>query len=122
MDSMTFGTGPLQTTNGATVSVSDHMLAALERMRPALIAVAMCRGKLTYAQLTKAAGDPYLARGLGPALDALSEDCRRRGEPCLDALVVRNDTGEVGEAFVGDPDSVRDDLYSLWAAPLAPPS
>jgi len=100
--------------DGKVITVTPHMHDALTRMRAALIATAQAGAATTYGKLVIATGGPYLAQGLGPALDVLSVDCERRGEPSLAALVVRGDTGEVGDAFVGDADGERELCWTHW--------
>lgn len=116
MEKIQFGTGalPLSFREGRTVAVNDHMLVALERMRAALIVVAMSEATISYRDLGKATGDPYAPQGWGKALDALSEDCIRRGEPSLSSLVVRRDHGEVGDGFVGEAARERQRCYRHW--------
>jgi hypothetical protein len=69
---------------------------------------------LTYGTLIEALALPHL-EWPGPAPDLLSEDCFRRGEPSLAAVVVTHTTGEVGSAFVGNAQEERDLLFGFWA-------
>ena len=116
MDKLTIEPGPLTVgfRGNAVVQVTDHMVAALERMRAALIVVAQAGGTITYGQLAAATGGAYPPVGFGKALDILSIDCKNRREPSLAALVVRGDDGEVGDAFVGDAAATRQDCYRWW--------
>jgi hypothetical protein len=96
------------------VKVDDRMYEAVTRLRSATIVAAQRRSTLTYGEAEVVLDRLYIARGLGPALDLLSYDCERRGEPSLAALVVRSDSGEVGDGFVGDADAGREDCYRHW--------
>ena len=100
---------------GKVIRVTPHMHEALIRMRAALIATAQARTTTTYDRLMEATGEPYLARGAGPALDVLSVDCLRREEPSLAALVIRGDTGEVGDEYRGDAGRERIKCWSHWS-------
>ena len=71
---------------------------------------------MTYGQASTACEGAYIPQGLGPLLDVLSVDCDRRGEPSLAALVVRKDSFEVGDSFVGDAAASRADCYKHWQA------
>lgn len=118
MDELTFGIGPLNLDfRPEPVNVTEHMLVALERMRAALVVVAMHATTITYGELARATGGAYFHRNFGRALDALSQDCINRGEPSLAALVVTAGTGEVGGAFAGDAAGERVELYAYWATP-----
>lgn len=97
------------------VAVTPHMVAALERMRAALISVAQLGGTTTYRALALAVGGAYSPRSLGRPLDVLTIDCRNRGEPSLAALVVRaGRAAEVGRGYVGDPEDERARCYERW--------
>lgn len=120
MDQMTLPTGPLDVDGaGTTVTVTPHMLAALERIRASLITVAQLGATTTYKALAVATGGAYSVRGFGPALDALAVDCRNRGEPLLGSLVVRS--GRRAEkapgAVGGDPAVERARCYERWTSP-----
>lgn len=98
------------------VHVTEHMVAALERIRPALVTVAQLETTTTYGALMEATGHPYLPQGLGPVLDVLSLDCKERGEPSLPALVV-GAGGEVGDGFRPGPHEAtgaRTECYQHW--------
>ncbi len=84
------------------VTVNANMYEAAVRLRPALIVTAMRRSTLTYGEAEMLIEGRYIAAGLGSLLDLISVDCDSRGEPSLAALVVRSDTGEVGDSFIGD--------------------
>lgn len=116
MDELTVGTGPLTVDDrGRTVTVTPHMLTALERMRAALITVAQLGATTTYKALTVSTGNAYPPRGFGPALDVLAVDCRNRGEPVLPALVVRAGRREKAPGAVpGDPAADRAACYERW--------
>lgn len=91
------------------------MLDAVMRMRAALIIAAQRRSTVTYQELSTAIDGLFVRQALGRPLDLLSEDCVRRGEPSLAALVVKNSTGRVGSAFVGDDGSQRELCFRRWS-------
>lgn len=99
---------------GRRMTVTSKAFDALPKMRDHLIEVARRRDTITYGQLVGDLALPYLPRGLGRPLDLLSEDCFRRKEPSLAALVVSDSTGEVGSDFGGDPLAERAAIYSYW--------
>lgn len=89
------------------------------RLRPALIVAAKRRSTLAYSEVATAIDNQHFAQGLkqtGRLLDLLSADCHARGEPSLAALVVRANTGEVGDSFVGDAGVGRKECYKYWSA------
>ncbi|WP_433017599.1 hypothetical protein [Kribbella sp. CA-294648] len=100
--------------HGIEVRVTDHMYRALRLLRPVLIDVARGSGTMTYGEASTACDDAYLPRGMGRLLDVLSVDCERRGEPSLAALVVSKAHGEVGDSFVGDAETARNECYTYW--------
>lgn len=100
---------------GRRMTVTPKAFECLPRVRDHLIEVARAGDVITYGQVVADLHLPYLPRGLGRLLDLLSEDCHRRNEPSLAALVVSDSTGEVGSDFSGDPDAERRDLYAHWA-------
>ncbi len=100
---------------GRRMTVTQKAFDSLPRVRDHLIDVARAGQTVTYGQLVADLGLPYLPRGLGRLLDLLSEDCLRRNEPSLAALVVSDSTGEVGSDFAGDAQSERGDLYAHWS-------
>jgi hypothetical protein len=57
-------------------------------------------------------------RGSGRALDLLSWDCERRGEPSLACLFVRQSDGEVGSGFGGtleEAEACCTECFNRWA-------
>lgn len=100
--------------NNKEIRVTQNMYDALTKLRPVLVDAARRGATVTYKDAAIATGNAYLPQGLGPALDVLSEDCFRRDEPSLAALVVRSDVGEVGEAFVGDAEDEREACWRRW--------
>ena len=93
------------------------MYEAVTRLRSAGIVAAQRRTTLTYAEAAMAIDELYPARALGRALDLLSHDCIQRREPSLAALVVRSDSGEVGEgwaASTANPAKERERCYERW--------
>ncbi|UQB70808.1 hypothetical protein KI427_14110 [Rhodococcus ruber] len=99
------------TPKGRTLTVTDLDVVTLTELRPLLIGIALSGGTIHHSALIKALELPHATNGLGRVLDLLSEDCRRRREPSLAALVVSQSTGEVGSAFWGNPSSERTDVY-----------
>jgi hypothetical protein len=96
------------------VKVTSTMYEAVYRLRAATIIAARRRSTITYGEAELAIDGLYVAQGLGPALDLLSYDCEARGEPSLAALVVRKDSGKVGDGFVGDAELGREECYEHW--------
>lgn len=116
MDELTVGPGPLTLAfRPEPVMVTPHMLAALERMRAALLVVAMRGDTITYGELAVATGGAYFVRNFGRALDVLTQDCLHRDEPSLAALVVTKGSGEVGSAFTGDAAAERAAVHRYWS-------
>jgi hypothetical protein len=100
------------------VTVNERMYEAVARLRSATIVAALRRSTLTYMEAERAIDLLYPARGLGAALDLLSYDCIKRGEPSLAALVVRKDSGEVGHGFIGGAAAAaaeREKCYGSWS-------
>ncbi len=100
---------------GRPVRVTPLMGQVLPRLREVLVGVAGRRATITYGELSAALDHAYLQQGLGPVLDVLAVDCARRGEPRLDALVVRRAGGEVGPGFDGDAARDRQACWSFWS-------
>lgn len=99
---------------GRTMTVTALAMSSLPGVRDHLIEVAKDGSTTTYGELKADLGLPHPANGLGRLLDLLSEDCRRRREPSLAAIVVGAETGEVGSDFGGDPVAERQALYAHW--------
>lgn len=99
---------------GRRMTVTPKAFDALPKMRDHLIEVARRGETTTYGNLVGDLALPFLPRGLGRPLDLLSEDCFRRNEPSLAALVVSDSTGEVGSDFGGDPLAEREAVYNYW--------
>ena len=99
----------------STLTVTETDVAVLPRLRDYLMGVARARGTVTYTEVKVDLELPHAVNGLGRLLDLLSVECvDRRGEPSLAALVVAQDTGEVGADFEGDPVATRDEVYAHW--------
>lgn len=79
----------------------------LRRPRNQLLIAAQREIVLTYGELGKAIGLQGVAirNQIGRVLDAVSDECERRLEPSLAALVVRKDSGKPGPGWEegGDP-------------------
>lgn len=97
------------------IRVTPHMYDTLRLLREHLKQAARARRTVTYGEATAITNRAYAPNGWGPALDVLSEDCFRRDEPSLAALVVRSDVGEVGSAFIGDASDERQACFDYWA-------
>ena len=100
-------------TKGRTITVTDTAFECLPRVRDRLIEAALARETVTYGELRHELALPYLAQGMGRLLDLLGEDCGRRNEPSLTAIVVNASTGEVGDDFDGDPQSERELVFTF---------
>jgi hypothetical protein len=100
---------------GRGLRVSELDLVTLPRVRELLITVAGAGITVTYGAMREALALPHPPNGLGRLLDLLSEDCFRRGEPSLAAVVVSQSSGEVGSAFVGNAEEERKLLDEFWA-------
>jgi hypothetical protein len=96
------------------IKVNDRMFEAAIRLRSALIVAAQAQSTLTYKQASAAIDGLYGYRSMGRVLDLVSEDCMQRGEPSLAGLVVAGQSGEVGDAFVGDAEASRQACYRYW--------
>lgn len=94
------------------VSASD--IDAVARMRPFLIDEAKARSTVTYGELVTSLRLPCAPKGLGRLLVLLSEDCDRRDEPTLAAIVVTQATGEVGAGYGSGAQSDREALFDYW--------
>ena len=97
---------------GRRIRVTPMALQHLPSIRDELIDVARAGQTITYGELKERLNLPWAVNGLGRALDLLSVDCERRGEPSLAALVVTQGTGEVGSDFDGDPVAERAAVYA----------
>lgn len=106
--------GERVTVKGSNLAVTELDLASLPILRARLIQVAQARGTTTYGALKTDLGLRHAVNGLGRLLDLVGEDCRRRGEASLAALVVTQGTGEVGTGADGDAVPQRRALYELW--------
>src|SRR6266545_3369166 len=93
------------------VRVDKRMYEAVTRLRSALIVASQRRSTLTYGEASAAIDEIYPARGLGRALDLLSQDCIERKEPSLTALVVQSTSGAVGGGFKGNAQAERERCY-----------
>ena len=107
--------GEVLEVDGRLLTVNERDPAHVAAMREFLIDLARSRVKSTYGELVDAAELPYLARGLGRLLNLLSEDCDRRNEPSLAALVVTKADSEVGDGYTGDAAGERARVYAYWA-------
>ena len=100
---------------GRSRRVTELSLQNIPAIRKRLIDIAESGGTITYGQLIKDLKLSYAQNGLGPVLDLLSEDCARRDEPSLAAVVVSDKTGEVGDSFTGDPVAERQLVFEHWS-------
>lgn len=100
---------------GVDRRISELDASSVPPVRRCLIDVARRGDTITYGDLRKATGLPHPPNGMGRVLDVVAEDCRRRDEPSLDALVVKASSGEVGEKFSGDAARIRNTLQAYWS-------
>jgi hypothetical protein len=95
--------------------VAERDLDSVIAMRRFLIEEARARATVTYGELVATLKLPCPPKGLGRLLVLLSEDCYRRGEPTLAAIVVTQATGEVGDGYGDGASADRSELYAHWA-------
>ncbi|MGQ7297893.1 hypothetical protein [Quadrisphaera sp. KR29] len=95
--------------------VTPHRWDRLPLLRAALIDAARQRRRLTYEEASAASDGIARPQGMGEVLFLIGEDCRRRGEPDLAALVVEKGTREVGAGFSGDAVRIREACYARWS-------
>jgi hypothetical protein len=103
---------PLPECGRGPYRVNENDVARVLLLRGACIAAAWSRSTYRYGDLAALIGIP--PQGMGRYLDLLWEDCTRRDEPSLAALVVKGDTGQCAEDFVGEPSSERERCYGYW--------
>ena len=97
---------------GRIVRVTQDAYDHLPAIRNELIRVAVDGETITYSELKARLRLPWATNGMGRMLDLLSADCQRREEPSLAAIVVGQQTGEVGHDFDGDPVAERALVYA----------
>lgn len=107
--------GEVVDSKGRRITVTPMAHEVLPALREHLVGVARRGGTITYGAVKRDLGLSYAANGMGRLLDLLSEDCFRRDEPSLAALVVSAATGEVGSDFEGDAAAERQDVYAHWS-------
>jgi hypothetical protein len=107
--------GETVTTDKRRIHVSERDVESVALMRAMLIEEARARATVTYGELVRDLALPTSPKGLGRLLDLLSEDCTRRGEPTLAAIVVTATTGEVGRGYGDGAAADRDALYRHWS-------
>lgn len=95
------------------VSAAD--IASVAAMRALLIEEARAGATITYGEVVRTLDLPVAPKGLGRLLVLLSEDCARRGEPTLAAIVVTQSTGEVGHGYGPEAPQDRQELWDHWA-------
>lgn len=101
-------------TERRSLHVSDADVAQVAAMRALLIDEARSHSTITYGEVVRALDLPVAPKGLGRLLVLLSEDCARRGEPTLAAIVVTRSTGEVGHGYGPEALQDRRDLLDYW--------
>lgn len=69
-----------------------RLFKAIPQLREALLAAAEEGRVVPPSEASEATDGAVTSRGLGKALEVISADCARRGEPDLGALVVREST------------------------------
>src|SRR5689334_2191376 len=99
---------------GSTLTVTDLDVVSLPVVRDHLIEVARRSGTTTYGAVKAELDLRHAVNGLGRLLDLVGEECARRHEPSLAAVVVTQGTGEVGIGADGDAERQRRDLYEHW--------
>ncbi len=114
---LTLTLGERVAVKGATLTVTVKDVLWVPSVRDRLIELARRGETTTYGDLKANIGLPHAVHGLGRLLDLVAEDCARRGEPDLAALVVTKASAEVGSDYGGDPVAARDRLLRHWAAP-----
>lgn len=114
VDSVRLRAGETVTTEKRRIHVSERDVDSVAAMRAMLIEEARARATVTYGEFVRDLALPTSPKGLGRLLDLLSEDCARRGEPTLAAIVVTATTGEVGRGYGGGAAADRDALYRHW--------
>jgi hypothetical protein len=92
--------------------VTEHDIVRVALARGHCAALAGLRATVLYKDLADLVG--LANQGLGSTLDLLSEDCTRRGEPSLAALVINKKTGHAGDQFRGDDAVGREQCYEHW--------
>ena len=117
-DATTLQVGETLASDTRRFRVSEGDVEAVAAMRGYLVDAAKARASVTYGELVRETGLSVPPRGLGRLLVLLSEDCARRGEPTLAAIVVTQSTGEVGDGYGSGASQDRDDLYAYWRLPL----
>lgn len=100
--------------NGRTLTVTELDVASLPALRRRLVDVAGRRGTTTYGALKADLDLRHAVNGLGRLLDLLAEECVRRGEPSLAALIVTQGTGEVRVGADPGAAQQRIELYERW--------
>ncbi len=90
---------------GSTLTVTVKDVLWLPSVRQWLIELARRGETTTYGDLKASIGLPHAAHGLGRLLDLVSEDCARRGEPDLAALVTTK----------ASHDETQDQVMRHWA-------
>lgn len=111
----TLQAGETVTTATRRLHVSARDIESVTAMRSMLIEEAQARATVTYGEVVRDCGLPVPPKGLGRLLVLLSEDCARRGEPTLAAIVVTAGSGEVGHGYGDDAAADREALYAHWS-------
>lgn len=99
-----------------SMHVSARDIESVIAMRAMLIDEARAGATVTYGEVVRDCQLPVPPKGLGRLLVLLSEDCARRGEPTLAAIVVTAGSGEVGHGYGAGASTDRQDLYAYWGA------
>jgi hypothetical protein len=97
------------------VNVTSLLAETVPLARAALLAAAQLGRTITYGQLSVALDGRYPPIALGNVLDLVSYDCQMRREPSLAALVIRGDTNEPGDAWIGDAHAEQKLCFEHWA-------
>ncbi len=97
------------------INITPLLAEAVPLARAALLTAAQLRKTVTYGQLSTAVDGRYPPISLGTLLDLISHDCQLRDEPSLAALVIRGDTKEPGDAWIGDAGAEQRSCFARWA-------
>ena len=95
--------------------VTPRDVESVIAMRRLLITEARAGSTITYGEVVRTLDLPVAPKGLGRLLVLLSEDCARRGEPTLAAIVVTQSTGEVGHGYGPEARDDRRELLGYWS-------
>jgi hypothetical protein len=108
--------GDVVETDRRRFHVAQADIDAVVAMRRLLVAEAKAGATITYGEVVRTLKLSVAPKGLGRLLVLLSEDCARRGEPTLAAIVVTQSTGEVGHGYGPEAQDDRRELLDYWSS------